>query len=133
MNILTLNKKDKKLFGEISLPASKSISNRALIINFLSKQTSKIANLSKADDTALMKNLLERIEEAKNTNKIVSLDCKNSGTVMRFLIAVLAQQPGKWRLTGSERMKDRPIGILVESLQQLGANIRYIEKKGFPP
>jgi len=133
MNILTLNKKDKKLFGEISLPASKSISNRVLIINFLSKQSQIIQNLSKADDTAVMKNLLERIEEAKSTNEIVSLDCKNSGTVMRFLIAVLAQQSGKWILTGSERMKDRPIGILVESLQQLGANIRYIEKKGFPP
>jgi len=133
MDVLTLNKNNKTLFGEINLPSSKSISNRALIIQFLSKQTSKIDNLSNAYDTILMVDLLDRIITDKGANVDVFLDCNNSGTVLRFLTSVLAQQPGNWILSGSERMKKRPIGILVESLRQLGANINYLEELGFPP
>ncbi len=133
MEILTINKNDKKLFGEITLPASKSISNRALIIKFLSAENCLIQNISEANDTILMQDLLNMIDVSKNSKDAIELDCGNAGTVIRFLTAFLSQQKGNWILTGNDRMKQRPIGILVDGLQQLGANIRYLEKDGFPP
>jgi len=133
MEILTINKNDKKLFGEITLPASKSISNRALIIKFLSEENFPVQNISEADDTVLLKHLLKEIKESKNPEEAKELDCGNAGTVIRFLTAVLSQQKCKWTLTGTNRMKQRPIGILVDCLLQLGAKIQYLEKEGFPP
>ncbi len=72
------------------------------------------------------------VNKFSNSESVQILNCNNAGTVFRFLTALLAITPGKWHLTGSGRMKERPVGILVDSLIQLGAKIQYAEKKGFP-
>ncbi len=110
---------------EISLPASKSISNRALILNALSYSPYDIQNLSDCDDTLT----LLRVFNSNDTH----FDVGGAGTAMRFLTAFLAKTVGEWELTGSERMKNRPIKILVDALNQLGGKIEYLEKEGFPP
>lgn len=107
------------------LPASKSLSNRALIINALAGSTSRLVNLSDANDTVLMKKLLESSE--------MRLDAEDAGTTMRFLTAYMATRQGTRILTGTERMKQRPIGILTRALKQLGAGIRHLGVDGFPP
>lgn len=109
----------------IKLPASKSISNRALIINALSYSPYPILNLSDSDDTKVLEAAL-----FSNTNKF---DIGHAGTAMRFLTAFLAKIAGEWEITGSERMQQRPIAILVDALTQLGANIEYIGTEGCPP
>lgn len=109
----------------VCLPASKSISNRALILNALSYSPYEVENLSDCDDT-------KRMVEALASN-----DCHfnvgAAGTTMRFLTAFLSKVVGEWTLTGSERMKNRPIKILVDALNQIGARIEYMEKEGYPP
>lgn len=110
---------------EISLPASKSISNRALILNALSYSPYDIENLSDSDDTRVM----VRVFDSNDTK----FDIGAAGTSMRFLTAFLAKTVGEWQITGSERMKNRPIRILVDALNQLGARIEYLEKEGYPP
>ncbi len=115
-----------QLTGIINLPASKSISNRALILNALANnETTTINNLSDCDDTRVM-------IEALNSNGN-SFDVGAAGTSMRFLTAFLSKIVGEWTITGSDRMKQRPIKLLVDALNSLGANISYIEKEGFPP
>ena len=111
--------------GDILLPASKSISNRVLIINALSDSLMPIHNLSDCDDTAVMLNVL-------NSNDS-SFDIGHAGTAMRFLTAYLSRIVGKWEITGSARMKERPVAVLVDALNRLGARIEYKEKEGFPP
>ncbi len=133
MEVVALTKKNKILKGEINLPASKSICNRALIINYLTNNQLEIHNISQADDTQLLTRLLSIISTTKSSDITTELDCENAGTVIRFLTALLVNKSGDWILTGSDRMKDRPIGILVESLVQLGAEINYLGKIGFPP
>ena len=113
------------LRGTIDLPASKSISNRVLIIKALCNNSFTVNNLSDSDDTLILKKAL-----SLNDHKI---DIGHAGTAMRFLTAYLAGIEGEWELTGSSRMKQRPIGILVNALNQLGADIKYLEKQGFPP
>ncbi len=113
------------LQGKIRLPSSKSISNRLLILGALSQTSERIDNLSASDDTRVM-------EEAFRSGGPV-IDVGHAGTAMRFLTAYLAITDGDWVLTGSERMKQRPVGILVDALTQLGARIEYAGKKGFPP
>jgi 3-phosphoshikimate 1-carboxyvinyltransferase len=120
-----ISKNDKKVYGTINLPASKSIANRALIIHALSYSPYEIRNLSDSDDTKVLKKVLE-----SNTNLF---DIGHAGTAMRFLTAFLSQIVGEWVLTGSDRMKQRPIKVLVDALNELGAKIEYIEKEGFPP
>jgi 3-phosphoshikimate 1-carboxyvinyltransferase len=120
-----ITKPDKKLVGEISLPSSKSISNRVLIINALSYSSYLIDNLSDSDDTKVMEQVLSG---ASN-----HFDIGHAGTAMRFLTAFLSKIVGEWTLTGSERMQQRPIGILVDALRKLGASIEYINHDGFPP
>lgn len=120
-----VSKNDKKVYGTINLPASKSIANRALIIHALSYSPYEIQNLSTSDDTKVLKKVLE-----SNTNLF---DIGHAGTAMRFLTAFLSQIVGEWVITGSERMKQRPIKVLVDALNQLGAKIEYIENEGFPP
>ncbi|MBP9016134.1 MAG: 3-phosphoshikimate 1-carboxyvinyltransferase [Paludibacteraceae bacterium] len=110
---------------DISLPASKSISNRALIINALSGSRSEIRNLSDCDDTQVL------IRALKMDQSIINVGA--AGTAMRFLTAYLAMTEGEWTLTGSERMKQRPVKLLVEALNNLGAEIQYLDKHGFPP
>jgi len=133
VNQITIQKTNSKLEGEIFLPASKSISNRALIIHYLSGKKLRLHNLSQADDTQLMIVLLKIIEENKGCCQPTTIDCQDAGTTLRFITALLTITPGKWLITGSDRMKERPIGILVESLKKLGANIEYQGKNGFPP
>lgn len=115
----------KQLQGEITLPASKSISNRVLIINALAYSPYAIKNLSDSDDTRVMEQVLN-----SNTNHF---DIGHAGTAMRFLTAFLSKIVGEWEITGSERMQQRPIKILVDALNRLGARISYLKNEGFPP
>ena len=107
------------------LPASKSISNRALVINALSGSAFLPDNLSDSDDTQAMLNALHEMPEV--------VDVGAAGTAMRFLTAYLSVTPGTHTITGTERMKHRPIGILVDALRTLGADIAYEGEEGFPP
>ena len=111
---------------EIDLPSSKSISNRLLIIKALCKEKLLIKNLSESDDTILLKNALNSKEKTINVS--------HAGTSFRFLTSFLSIQKGKkFILNGSDRMKERPIKELVNSLQELGVKIEYLEKEDFPP
>ncbi|MBT5615478.1 MAG: 3-phosphoshikimate 1-carboxyvinyltransferase [Flavobacteriales bacterium] len=111
---------------EIDLPSSKSISNRLLIIKALCKKKFLIKNLSESDDTILLKNALNSKEKTINVS--------HAGTSFRFLTSFLSIQKGKeFILNGSDRMKERPIKELVNSLQELGVKIEYLEKEDFPP
>jgi len=125
MNTVIIEKKDGALKGNVPLPFSKSISNRLLIMEAISGKKFELKNISGADDTKLLQNLLS------SDNKI--LNAQNAGTCFRFLTAYLSQKEGAWTLTGSDRMKSRPIGSLVEALRKLGADIAYSEKENFPP
>ena len=109
----------------VHLPASKSISNRALILNALSLSNTPIHNLSDCEDTRV-------IVESFNSNSNL-FDVKGAGTAMRFLTAFLAGMEGEWIIRGSKRMHERPIHPLVETLNVLGAEIEYLEKEGYPP
>ena len=121
----SISKKNNLLEGRIVLPASKSISNRVQIINALSYNFEPIKNLSDCDDSKAMQSILN-----SNTN---SFDVGHAGTTMRFLTAYLSKIVGEWTLTGSHRMKERPIGVLVDALNSIGAQITYLEKEGYPP
>jgi len=111
--------------GLIKISGSKSESNRLLILQALFSNIS-IHNLSSSDDTQVLQKALN---EKKGT-----VDIHHAGTAMRFLTAYYASLEGAdVVLTGSNRMKERPIGILVEALQSLGANIEYLEEVGYPP
>lgn len=109
----------------IQLPSSKSISNRLLIINALSYSPYTIKNLSESDDTFVMTKALNSDGD--------TFDVGAAGTSMRFLTAFLSKIVGEWVISGSKRMKQRPIKLLVDALVQLGAKIEYIEKEGYPP
>ena len=111
--------------GIINLPSSKSISNRALLIQALSYSPYPVLNLSDSDDTKALQQVF-----TSNSN---IFDIGHAGTTMRFLTAFLSRVVGEWVLTGSSRMKQRPIGILVDALRKLGAKIEYIENEGYPP
>jgi len=132
MKTITVSIDKRSLKGTVHLPASKSISNRAMIIRALSGEDFPVGNLSEADDTRLLAVLLQKISENKQTHAC-ELDTANAGTVMRFLTAYLSIMPGRWVLTGSDRMRERPIGVLVDALDSLGAEIEYLSKPGFPP
>lgn len=115
----------RRIEGELTLAGSKSISNRALIIRALSPDPFPIHRLANANDTQLLEALLASTDTLR--------DAGPAGTTFRFLTAYLSLQPGEQILTGSERMKQRPIGALVEALRSLGARIDYLEKEGYPP
>lgn len=110
----------------IDLPASKSLSNRALILQHLFPGRFDLKNLSQADDTRLMQTALNSVEKG--------IYAGNAGTVLRFLCAFFAQQNGKIvELSGDERLHQRPLRPLVEALRQLGAQIEYLGREGFAP
>ncbi len=113
------------LNGIITLSSSKSESNRVLIMNALSGNILELSNLSDARDTQTMNRLL------CENNSI--WDVLDAGTTMRFCTAYLAVKGSGQIITGSERMKERPIKLLVDALRSLGANIVYLEEEGFPP
>ena len=110
---------------EIKLPASKSIGNRALVINALAGGTAMPDNLSDCDDTDVMIRALRDMP--------YEIDIKAAGTAMRFMTAYLAATPGEHVITGTERMRHRPIAVLVDALRSLGAHIEYVGEEGYPP
>lgn len=121
--MIALNK--ERVVGTVILPASKSISNRVLILAALSGNWMSVENLSDSDDTRVLFDAL--------TGATSLINVGQAGTAMRFLTAYFALGEGCKELTGSERMKQRPIGILVDALRELGARVEYAEKEGFPP
>lgn len=125
MKYLIQAKHVNSIEAKINLPSSKSIANRVLIINSLSSSPYPIQNLSESDDTQVLQAALHSNDSLLNVG--------HAGTAMRFLAGFLSQVLGSWQLTGSDRMKQRPIGVLVEALRKLGAEIVYLEKDGFPP
>ncbi len=150
MNTLTLNP-IAKINGEVNLPGSKSLSNRALLLAALAEGTTKITNLLESDDTRHMLNALKQLGieytlSDDRTECIVvgnagpidsesfeELFLGNAGTAMRPLCAALCLGQGSYLLTGEPRMKERPIGHLVDALRQAGASINYLEAEGYPP
>ena len=115
----------EKLQDTIQLPASKSISNRALIIYALSGGRALPENLSDCDDTEVIIDAMRYMPD--------EINIKGAGTAMRFMSAYLSVMRGTHVVTGTERMKQRPISILVDALRRLGAQIEYTEKEGYPP
>lgn len=113
------------LRATILLPSSKSICNRALIIAALSGKQTKLHNLSDCDDTRVLVRALQSEEE--------EIDIMAAGTAMRFSTAFFSTAPGTRIVTGTERMRQRPIGVLVGALRKLGAQIEYVDAEGFPP
>jgi 3-phosphoshikimate 1-carboxyvinyltransferase len=125
MNLLTLFPTSIVRGTPHYLPSSKSISNRALILNALAGGKGKLYNLSDANDTELMLRLVHSKDD--------TIYVEDAGTVMRFLTAYFTATRQQKIITGTARMKERPIGILVEALRTLGATIEYVENEGFPP
>ncbi|GIT99395.1 3-phosphoshikimate 1-carboxyvinyltransferase [Sulfurovum sp. TSL1] len=150
MNTLTL-KPISKIEGEINLPGSKSLSNRALLLAALAEGTTRITNLLESDDTRHMLNALKQLgiqytlsddktectvtgnAGAIHSTTLQELFLGNAGTAMRPLCAALCLGSGSYLLTGEPRMKERPIGHLVDALREAGATISYQENEGYPP
>ena len=118
-------KAPSQLNASINLPASKSISNRALVISAMAGSHIQPDNLSDCDDTEVIVAALQNMPEVINI--------KAAGTAMRFMTAYLSATTGEHTITGTERMQNRPIGILVDALRYLGADITYEKKEGYPP
>ena len=149
--------KNKKLSGTIHLTGSKSESNRALIMQAMSNSAVQVKNVSEAADTVTLLGILQEGKQGEggkvkveNEANVQSTELKAqssslkadgpklvdigpAGTAMRFLTAYYTLQQGEVILTGSARMKERPIGILVDALRAIGAEIDYVEKDGYPP
>lgn len=113
------------LSGTVHPGGSKSISNRLLIMKYISGDIKRLENLSVSNDTKILESLLSSNEE--------TMDCQSAGTTFRFLTAYLSIKNEYHILTGDERMKQRPIGALVSALIELGADIKYLENEGYPP
>ncbi len=133
MNQIVVSKLKKDLVGTIKLPASKSESNRVLMIKSLCNKGIFIQNLSDAEDSQILNRCLRYIETCGVSGIPMIIDAKNAGTVYRFLTAYLSIRPGKWLLTGSERMQERPIQQLVQALSQISAEVSYVKKTAYPP
>ncbi|MDR2410885.1 MAG: hypothetical protein LBE13_22625 [Bacteroidales bacterium] len=118
----------------VTIPSSKSISNRLLLLQKTSGVPIVVANLSTADDTKRLSDLLNCIETASlSFSTPTFLYCENCGTAYRFLTAYLSCRQGLWTLEGNSNMQNRPIKALVDTLKNAGAEIKYIHKSGFPP
>lgn len=114
------------LRATINLPSSKSISNRALLLCALSGPDSSVERMSNCDDTYVMWRAL--------TQRPATVDIMAAGTAMRFMTAYFAICRGEEHtITGTERMRQRPIKVLVDALRQLGADISYVDNEGYPP
>lgn len=141
---ITVSRNNKTVKATIQLTGSKSECNRALVIEALSKGKVQVTNISDAADAVLLAGILrgaesEEVRRAENPSLPApetlapEVNIGPAGTAMRFLTAYFALQNGEVLLTGTERMKQRPIGILVDALRELGADIGYAENEGFPP
>jgi len=122
---VTINSNPKVFGTTAQLPSSKSISNRALILNALTGNRSTVSNLSSARDTKLMQALVNSTDQ--------TIDVMDAGTTMRFLAAYFSITNQKKILTGTARMKKRPIKLLVDALRSIGVEITYLGEDGFPP
>jgi 3-phosphoshikimate 1-carboxyvinyltransferase len=129
--IYKISRRDKSLKGSIHLTSSKSESNRVLVIRELCQDKFEILNLSDSQDTQTLQECLRT--DAHNIIVESTFNVGAAGTTMRFLMALYAARPGTRILTGSERMKKRPVKILGDALKQLGADIAYEGEKGYPP
>ena len=118
---------NKTIYGAIDLESSKSISNRLLILKEFCKTKFEIQNLSNAKDTKILNELLYSFKSTKDIN------CEDAGTALRFVIAFLATKEGIWKVSGSERMHERPVKPLIDCLTELGSEIKYLEKEAVPP
>jgi 3-phosphoshikimate 1-carboxyvinyltransferase len=129
---MKLSFSELKLSGSVTLPSSKSISNRLLVMKALGNRNTQIIGLSESSDTQF---LIKAFDIIQNSDKILTtLDVEDAGTPFRFLTAILCLQENKsFRLTGNQRMQQRPIKDLVVALRQLGADIYYENKEDFPP
>ncbi|MCK6261968.1 3-phosphoshikimate 1-carboxyvinyltransferase [Vibrio sp. ZSDE26] len=141
----------EKVNGVVNLPGSKSVSNRALLLAALAQGTTRLTNLLDSDDIRHMLNALEQLGvryqlsqdktvcevtglgRAFNVEKAQELFLGNAGTAMRPLAAALCLGSGEFVLTGEPRMKERPIGHLVNALREAGAKIEYLENEDYPP
>jgi 3-phosphoshikimate 1-carboxyvinyltransferase len=150
MQNIILSKSNKHIKGTVNLTGSKSECNRALIIEALSNGKVKVDNVSDSAESVLLAGILRKNQESGVRNQEVlagddsvnkseiensksEIDIGPAGTAMRFLTAYYAIQDDEVILTGSQRMKERPIGILVDALRELGAHIEFEEKEGYPP
>ena len=150
MTDIALTPFERPFRAAIAPPGSKSLTNRALVIAALADGDPTLSNVLFADDTEVMLDGLRRlgykldIDRAGNRVTVhgrggkvpkrkVSLSCGNSGTTIRFLTALCALGKGVYRLDGNERMRERPIGELVDLLKPLGVKVRYEGRKGYPP
>ena len=125
MDLQLIPPQDRSREFEVSITGSKSESNRMLILQALYPLL-EISNLSNSDDTRVLTQALSSAEDV--------IDIHHAGTAMRFLTAYLAASPNRSvTLTGSERMQQRPIGILVDALNSMGADISYLKEVGYPP
>ncbi|SQD76861.1 3-phosphoshikimate 1-carboxyvinyltransferase [Moritella yayanosii] len=140
-----------KVSGTINLPGSKSVSNRALLLAALAKGTTRLTNLLDSDDIRHMLNALTKLGvqydlsacktictvtglgRAFSVNEKLELFLGNAGTAMRPLCAALCLSEGEFELTGEPRMEERPIGSLVDSLRQAGADVTYLKNEDYPP
>lgn len=123
--MIRLSNKNKQLFGEVRLPSSKSITNRMLILKKLYEPELILENISLANDSQILSNLLN-----SNSNHF---NVHDAGTVYRFLTAYCAVTPGEWTIEGTSRLHDRPIADLIRILQELGAEITYLDRDGYGP
>lgn len=130
---LTFSKLNKSFFGKLSLVASKSESNRILLIKAVSELPINLVNISKSKDTETLRSILELAPVLPKKNSVQNYDIENAGTCMRFLTALFASKLGLYVITGSSRMKNRPIKHLVDALLLLGADIEYLGANGNPP
>ena len=117
----------RRIEGEIDLPASKSISNRVLLLNALCATPGRLSNLAQCDDTDAVLSALAQPDASE-------VNIGAAGTAMRFLTAYFATREGREVvIDGTERMRQRPIRVLVDALRQLGADIQYVEAEDYPP
>lgn len=145
---ITISTSPAQIACQIGLTGSKSESNRALIIQALSNGKVEIRNLSSADDTVILTDGLriagellseatDRIDQERGGSQAGqnsrTIDIGPAGTAMRFLAAYCAVKGCPVIITGTERMRQRPIGLLTDALRTLGASVNYVEKEGFPP
>lgn len=124
---------NKFIHCQVTLPPSKSIINRLLVIHHLSGGQAVTGMLSDSSDTLVMQKLLKEISSRGSHESITEINVGNAGTVMRFLTAVLAITPGKWLITGTERMQKRPVQPLTDALQSMGADLEFGNAAGYPP
>src|SRR3990167_8656836 len=131
MNIYRLKPLTKPVKAVVSIPGSKSYTNRALFLAAMCKHPVKISNALDSDDTRAMKSCLGKLMETGKRS--YRLDANLSGTTIRFILALACTVPGVKKIYGAAGLNHRPISELVDGLRQLGAKIKYLGKPGYPP